>query len=379
MKKYRLMSPGPTPVPEKVRLAMAQKIIHHRTPQFKAVVKRVTDKLQKVLYTDNPIYLLAATGTGAMQASVTNMLSRGDKALVINGGKFGARFAKICSCYGVEVVEYELEWGRAADPEKIKNILQNDPEIKAVFATLCETSTGINTDIEAIGKVVGPTDAVLVVDAISGLGADEIKTDEWAVDVFVGGSQKGLMLPPGLAFVSLSEKARALMETSDLPEFYFDLSAAQKSFEKDTTPWTSAVSLINGLDVVLDMMLEEGMDEVLARHAKLAYASREAMKALGLELFSERPSNGVTAVKVPENIDGLKLVGKMRDEQRVNIAGGQAQVKGKIFRLAHLGHMDEYDVVLSIAAIEKVLKQLGYDKPLGLGVRKAQECFFENE
>lgn len=379
MKKYRLMSPGPTPVPEGVRLAMAREIIHHRTPQFKAVMKRVNEKLKKIVLTDNPVYIMAATGTGAMQASVTNFLSKGDKALVINGGKFGERFGKICTNFGGQTVEYSVEWGKAADPSKVGQILEQHGDIKAVYATLCETSTGVNNDIKALGEICAGTDTILVVDAISGLGADEIRTDDWGVDVLVGGSQKGLMLPPGLAFISVSEKAAKFMESSDMPKYYFDLKAAAKSYQQDTTPWTSPVSLVDGLDAVLDMMLEEGLDNILVRHTRLARGTQEAVKALGLELFAERPSCAVTSVKVPKSVDGGKLVAKMRDEQKVNIAGGQAQMKGKIFRIAHLGYMDEYDTIAAIAALEKVLRQLGYEKPVGTGVRTAQEYFSDDQ
>lgn len=373
MRKYRLMSPGPTPVPEKVLLRMADTIIHHRTPQFQAILKDVNVKLKKVFRTENPVLMLASSGTGAMEASIVNLLSKGDKALVINGGKFGERFAEICEAYGVEVVNYAVEWGKAADPAVVEKLLKDTPDVKAVYGTLCETSTGVVHDVKGIAAVVAPTDAILVIDAISGLSADEMKPDEWGVDVVICGSQKGLMLPPGLAFLSVSPKAQKMAEESNLPKYYFDLKAALKSHSKDDTPWTPAVSLISGLDSVLDMILDEGVDEVLARHARLAEATREAVKAMGLELFAERPSNAATSVKVPDNVDGGALVKKMRDEQRVTIAGGQAALKGKIFRLAHLGYMDEYDTIGVIAGVEMVLSQLGYDIQLGKGVAKAQE------
>ena len=373
MRKYRLLSPGPTPVPEKVLLKMAETIIHHRTPQFQAVLKDVHVKLKKVFQTENPVLMLASSGTGAMETSVVNFLSKGDKALVVNGGKFGERFGEICKAYGVEVVSYDVAWGDAADPETIAKLLKDNSDIKVVYSTLCETSTGVANDIKAIAAVVSKTDAIMVVDAISGLSADEFKPDEWGVDVVVSGSQKGFMLPPGLGFISVSKKAEKLIESSDLPKFYFSLKAGLKSHAKDDTPWTPAVSLIQGLDLVLDMMLSEGLDNVLERHARLANATREAIKAMGIELFAKRPSNAVTSAKVPEGVDGGALVKKMRDEQGVTIAGGQAELKGKIFRVAHLGYMDEYDTITAIAGIEMVLKQLGYDIKLGSGVAKAQE------
>ncbi|NQT32871.1 MAG: alanine--glyoxylate aminotransferase family protein [Candidatus Omnitrophica bacterium] len=373
MRKYRLMSPGPTPVPEKVLLKMADTIIHHRTPQFQAVLKDVNAKLKKVFQTENPVLIFSSSGTGAMEASVVNLLSKGDKAIVINGGKFGERFGEIGRAYGAEVIDCDVTWGNAADPAVVEKLLKDSPGVKAVYSTLCETSTGVVNDIKAIAKVVSATDAVLVVDAVSGLTADEFKPDEWGVDVVVSGSQKGLMLPPGLGFLSISGKAQKLVEGSDLPKYYFDLKAALKAHAKDDTPWTPGVSLINGLDTVLDILLAEGIDEVVQRHARLANVTREAVKAMGLELFSERPSNAVTAVKVPEGVDGAALVKKMRDEQGVTIAGGQAALKGKIFRIAHLGYMDEYDTISAIAGVEIVLNQLGFDVEFGKGVGKAEE------
>ncbi|MFH1304863.1 MAG: alanine--glyoxylate aminotransferase family protein [Candidatus Omnitrophota bacterium] len=373
MRKYRLMSPGPTPVPEKVLLRMADTIIHHRTPQFGNILKDVNSKIKKVFSTKNPVFIFASSGTGAMEASVTGLLSKGDKALIINGGKFGERFGEICQAYGVKTVDYDVTWGESASPEIVKKLLKENPDIKAVYGTLCETSTGVVNDIKKIGEVVFATDAVFVVDAISGLLADEFRPDDWGVDVTVCGSQKGFMLPPGLAFLSLGPKAEKLVESSDLPKYYFDLKAAKKSHAKDDTPWTPAVSLITGLDSVLDMVLAEGLDNILTRHARLARATREAVKAIGLEVFSKSPSNAVTAVKVPDGIDGTVLVKKMRDEQGITIAGGQSELKGKIFRIAHLGYMDEYDTIGAIAGVEIVLSQMGYAIELGKGVGKAQE------
>jgi serine---pyruvate transaminase len=373
MKKYRLMSPGPTPVPEKVLLSMADTIIHHRTPQFQAVLKDVNAKLKKVFQTENPVLIMASSGTGAMEASVVNLLSAGDKAVVINGGKFGERFGQICKAYKVEPVMYDVKWGEAADPKVVARLLKENPGTKAVYSTLCETSTGVVNDIKGIGEIVSGTDAVLVVDAVSGLSADEFKPDEWGVDVVVSGSQKGLMLPPGLAFITLSPKAQKLIDSSDLPKYYFSLKAALKAYGKDDTPWTPAVSLITGLNSVLDMVLSEGVDNVVKRHARLANVTREAVKAMGLEIFAEKPSNAVTSVKVPDGLDGKALVKKMRDEQCVTIAGGQGDLKGKIFRIAHLGYMDEYDTISAIAAVEIVLSQLGYPVTMGRGVARAQE------
>ncbi|MFH1394701.1 MAG: alanine--glyoxylate aminotransferase family protein [Candidatus Omnitrophota bacterium] len=372
MNKYRLMSPGPTPVPEKVLLKMADTIIHHGTPQFQAVLKDINIKIKKVFQTENPVLIFASSGSGAMETSVVNLLSKGDKALVIRGGKFGERFSEICKVYGVETFDYDVTWGESADIAIIKKLLKNNPDIKVVYSTLCETSTGVVNDIKEIAKTVADTNAVLVVDAISGLGADELKTDEWGVDVVVCGSQKGLMLPPGLAFLSISPKAQKLVEESDLPKYYFDLKVALKAYKKDDTPWTPAVSLIMGLDMVLDMMLKEGVENIIKRHARLAELTREAVKAMGLKIFAKNPSNAVTSVNVPEGVDGLAFVKKMRDEQGITVAGGQAELKGKIFRIAHLGYMDVYDTISAISGIEIVLKELGFDIKLGSGVAKIE-------
>ena len=375
MRKYRLMAPGPTPVPEKALLRMADTIIHHRTPQFQAVLKDVNKKLKKVFKTLNPVFIFASSGTGAMETAVINLLSKGDTALVIRGGKFGERFGEICEAYGVRTINYDVVWGEAASADVVKDLLKKNPEIKAVFSTLCETSTGVTNDIEKIAKVVAEVPAVLVVDAISGLFSDELKTDDWGVDVVIGGSQKGFMLPPGLAFLALSEKARKLVDKSDLPKYYFDLKAALKSYAKDDTPWTPAVSLIMGLDTILDMILEKGLDKVLLYHARLAAATRAGIENMGLELFAKSPSNAVTAVKIPEGIDGAAFVKKMRDEQQITVAGGQAALKGKIFRLAHLGYTDEFDTISALSAACIVLNQLGCDIKFGSGAGKAEEMF----
>jgi len=373
VKKYRLMSPGPTPVPDKVLLSMAQTIIHHRTPAFSNTLKVAMDNLKKVFSTKNPVLILASSGTGAMEASIVNFLSNGDKIIVVSGGKFGERFGEIAQRYGVNVINLAVEYGKAADHSSVKKLLDENKDVKAVYSTLCETSTGVVNDIKSIGELVSKSEAILIVDAISGLTADALKPDDWGVDIVVGGSQKGLMLPPGLAFLSISEKAKKLLEKSTLPKFYFDIKAYLKSYAKNDTPWTPAVSLVIGLNNALEMILNEGLENVLTRHEKLARATRGAVIALGLEIFAERPSNAVTSVKVPAGIDGTLIVKKMRDEEGVTIAGGQSELKGKIFRIAHLGYMDKYDCLSAISALEIVLTKLGFRVEMGKGVGKAQE------
>ena len=329
MIKNYLMTPGPTPIPPEVLLSMAKPIIHHRTPQFQKIIQEVEENLKYVFQTKNEVLIFASSGTGAMEGAVCNLLSPGDKAITVQGGKFGERWTEICRAYGIEAVVIDVEWGKAVEPKEIEKKLAAG-NVKAVFVTLCETSTGVQTDIKALAEVVKKTKAVLVVDAISGLGAVECKTDEWGVDVVVSGSQKGLMIPPGLAFASVSQKAWKLVEQSKCPKYYFDFKESKKAMEKVDTPFTPAISLIIGLNDALKIIRQEGLEAIMTRHKKMAKALREAAKALGLELFNPTAlSDAVTTVKMPQGVDGEKLVKTMRDEYGVGIAGGQAELKGR--------------------------------------------------
>jgi len=374
MKKYMLMAPGPTAIPPQVLLAMAKPIIHHRTPEFRAILKETNEGLQYLFQTRNPVVTLSASGTGAMEAAVANTLARGDKALVVRGGKFGERWGELCEAYGVETILVDVEWGHAVDPSRIEAALESDPDIRAVFTTLCETSTCVRNDIEEIGKIVAKRPAALVVDAVSGLCAEDLKTDEWNVDIAVTGSQKALMLPPGLAFASISPKAEALMKRSDLPKFYLSFEKALKSLAKTDTPFTSAVSLIYALRESISMLREEGLENVVKRHARLADATREAALAMGLGLFSKAPSNVATAMVMPEGLDAEELRKILSGEFNITVAGGQANLKGKIIRVAHLGYCAESDTITTIAAIETVLRRLGHECELGAGVAAAQKA-----
>lgn len=375
MKKNYIMAPGPTPVPEDVALEISKPIIHHRTSQYQEIFKKANEGLKYLFKTENDVFTFASSGTGAMEAAVINLLSSGDKAIVIRGGKFGERFHEICTAYEVKAIPIDVEWGRPADPGIIKRKLAENKDVKAVFATLCETSTGTKNDIESIGRVVSASNAVLVVDAVSGLCADDLRTDEWKVDVVCSGSQKGIMLPPGLAFLSASKKAMDMVSGSNLPKYYFDLKEYKKSLDKNDVPWTPAIGLVRGLCKSVEIIKEEGIDNVLARHVRLAEATKAAAKGLGLELFSMSPSDAVTAVKAPQGIDGQELVKTMRNKYGVTIAGGQAQLKGKIFRIAHLGYMVEFDVMTAISALEIVLKELGYKFEVGSGASAALKVF----
>jgi aspartate aminotransferase-like enzyme len=320
--------------------------------------------------------ILSSSGTGAMEASVSNFLSANDKVIAINGGKFGERWKEIAQSYKLDVLEYTLEWGQAPDPDYVKDQLDKNPDIKAVLTTLCETSTGTVYDIERIAQLTKERDAILVVDAISGLGQDRFLTDQWNVDVVVSGSQKGFMLPPGISFISVSEKAEKFMQRSTLPKYYFDLKKALKSYQKNDTPYTSAVSLIVGLDVSLRLIQEEGREQRWQRFSKLAHATQEAVRAMGLSLFSRRPSNSVTAIVSPQSIKSSELVKKLRREYGLSIAGGQAEYKDKIFRIAHMGWINEQDLIVCFSLLEKVMKELGYTSNLGASTQRLGEVLY---
>ncbi|MFH0838986.1 MAG: alanine--glyoxylate aminotransferase family protein [Candidatus Omnitrophota bacterium] len=367
--KSYLLTPGPTPVPEDALLSMAKPIIHHRTPEFMEIFKEVSENLKYVFQTQYDVLVFTASGTGAMEAAVCNLLSPGDKAITVQGGKFGERWTEICRAYNITALPIDVEWGKAVNPKDIEALLKQHSDVQAVFTTLCETSTGVHVDVKTIAEMMKKYNAVLVVDAISGLGAVDIKTDEWGIDCVVAGSQKGLMIPPGLAFVSLSKKAWEKVEQSKSPKYYFDFKATKKAIEKTDTPFTPAITLVIALRETLRMMKQEGLDVVFSRHRKLANATRAAMKAMGLELFAPTaPSDCVTAVKVPAGIDGEKLVKLMRDKYGVGIAGGQAELKGKVFRIAHMGFIRDTDIVTAINVLTMALMEMGYKCDVASGI-----------
>lgn len=368
-----LLTPGPTPLPPEVREALGQPIIHHRTSQYRAIFKRVLQGMQTVMQTQQPVFCFTSSGTGAMEAAVVNLLSPGDEAIVILGGKFAERWQTLCTVYGIQATAIPVAYGEAVDPAAVAAALEAHPKAKAVFATLCETSTGVVNDIQAVAAITRRSPAVLVVDAISGLLADACQTDAWGVDVVVTGSQKGLMLPPGLAFLSLSARAAALLDQSKTPRCYTDLRLYQKSLADDDTPFTSAVSLVVAMDAALKLILSRGVPAMIQRCELMARATRAAADTLGLPLFSKRPSNGVTAVTVPPGVDGKQLVKLMYDQSRVMVAGGQGEMAGKIFRFAHMGYIAPEDVLKGIDALEQALVALRYAVKPGVG-RKAAEA-----
>jgi aspartate aminotransferase-like enzyme len=379
MRKQYLFAPGPTPVPSEILLAMARPILHHRAPEFAELMGRVRDGLKWVFQTQNDVVMLASTGTGGMESAVSNFLSPGDRAIVVNGGKFGERWLKLCEVFGAKVEEIKVEWGHAVNPGHVADLLKKHPDTKAVYVQSSESSTGVAHNIQALGEAVrGYPETLLVVDAVSALGVLDIQTDNWGLDVVVSGSQKALMLPPGLAFVSVSEKAWRMADKAKNAKFYFNLKKERDSQAKNQTAYTAAVSLVMGLDVSLKMLKEEGLQEVFGRHRRLAHAMRSAMTALGLQLFpKESPSDALTAILAPAGCDGQAVYKTLREKYGITAAGGQDHLKGKIFRLAHMGYSDLFDVIQGVAAVEMVLKGMGAPIKLGEGVRVAQEILIK--
>jgi aspartate aminotransferase-like enzyme len=375
MLKKQLFSPGPTPVPERVLLAMAGPVMHHRDPAYEELFQEVREGLQYVFQTKNEVLVLASSGTGAMEGAVCNTLSRGDEALVVRGGKFGERWGEICEAYGVSFSPIDVPWGEAVDPLLIEKALDTQPAIKAVFVQASETSTGVMHPIKEIADIVKKRDGtILVVDAISALGVSDLPMDKWGLDVVISGSQKAFMLPPGLSFVALSAKAWGFVEKSTLPKFYFNFKEELAAAQKNQSQFTPAISLVVGLRESLKMFKEEGLEHVFKRHEKLARATREAAKALGLELLApESPSNALTAIKSPEGVDGKKLKKNFEDMYGLIIAGGQSQLKGKIIRIAHIGYFQPLDIIQAVSALELILKDMGYPVELGAGVKVAEE------
>ncbi|MEC4676980.1 MAG: alanine--glyoxylate aminotransferase family protein [Nitrospirota bacterium] len=374
LKRY-LLAPGPTPVPPEALLAMAMPIIHHRSPDFLPVLESAKKGLQWLYQTENDVLIICSTGTGGMVGSVNNFFSPGDKALVVNAGNFGERWTKICTDYNLDVKEMKIDWGYTVRPEEVEKALSDDPSIKGVFVQASETSTGVYHDIRALASIVKKyEDTILVVDAISALVAHDLKMDDWGIDVMIGGSQKGLMLPPGLAFIGVSEKAWAFADKATSPKFYFNFKKERESLAKNQTSFTSPVSLIIGLNESLKILRAEGLENAFRRHEELANATREAAKALGLEMFTrESPSNAVTALEAPAGMDGQEIYKNLRVKYGITAAGGQGQARGKIFRIAHLGYAGTFDVITAIAGVEMVLKGMGHPLKLGTGVAVAQK------
>lgn len=368
--RQNLRIPGPTPIPQEVEDSLSQPMINHRGLIFNQLISSLTSRLKKVFMTVNDLYILTSSGTGAMEASIVNTLSPGDPVLAVSVGSFGDRFAGIAQAYGAKVTNLNFDWGTAADPEEIRNALKNQPEIKAVLITHNETSTGVTNDLEAISKVVKDEfNKVLLVDAISSLGCLPLSVDAWHCDMVGTSSQKGFMIPPGLAFISVSPHAWEMYKQSTMPRYYFDLATAEQYLKKGQTPWTPNLSIFYALDVALDRMLAEGMDSIFKRHQRVARMVREKIKDLGLSLLvndEKAAADTVTAVRVPDGVDGNELSKTMRTEYGIILGGGQGKLEGKIFRIGHMGYVNEDEIQEVLEAIPTVLSKLGFKSTKGI-------------
>ena len=371
--KLTLMIPGPTPVPETVLKAMGRHPIGHRSGEFQAIVRRTTEQLKWLHQTSSDVLVITGSGTAAMEAGMINTLSRGDKVLCGNNGKFGERWVKVARAYGLEVDVVAAEWGQPLDPEAFRTALEADTEkqIKAVILTHSETSTGVINDLETIARYVkAHGTALTIADCVTSLGASNVPMDAWGLDVVASGSQKGYMLPPGLSFVAMSERAWAAYATSDLPKFYLDLGPYRKTAAKDSNPFTPAVNLYFGLEAALDMMQKEGLKAIFARHERHRAAAQAGMEAIGLPLFAAKGhgSPAITAV-APEGLDAELLRKTVKEKFDILLAGGQDHLKGKVFRIGHLGYVCDRDVLTAVSAIEATLQSLGLHKgTMGAGV-----------
>ncbi|HEX8099501.1 MAG TPA: alanine--glyoxylate aminotransferase family protein [Actinomycetota bacterium] len=376
-----LMTPGPTPVPPEVLQAQGSPLVYHRGPGYGELLREVTEGLQKILQTRSDVFTFTASGTGAMESALANLFSPGDRVVVPVAGYFGERFAKISKAFGLDVRTIDYEWGRAVDPEDVRAALGEAPA-KAVLMQHSETSTGVIHDVEAVGEVTKTAGALLVVDVISSLGAVPYAGDAWGVDVAVGGSQKALMMTPGISFVSVSDAAWKASETATNPRFYFDWAQYKASYERKDpeNPFTPAISLMLGMRAALRLYFDEGQERVLERHRVLSAAVKEGVQALGLDLFGEDPEKAwaVTAVRAPEGIDGDELVARIRREHRIILAPGQGPLKGEVFRIGHLGYYDRFDIVRCLSALEITLEAMGYPTKRGAAVGAAEEVFAAN-
>lgn len=374
--KQRLLTPGPTPVPEETLLELAKPVFFHRTPEFRQLLAEVLQDLQAVFCTKNQVIPLTCSGTGALEAALVNSVPPGKKAICLVAGKFGERWKSIAAAYGIEPVVVSVPYGQAVQPEQLQKALADHPDAVAVCATLSETSTGVGHDIAAFGRLVAKTPALFIVDAVSGLGAMECRTDAWQIDLCCTGSQKALMLPPGLAFVSVSEKAWKLIEQNSTPRaYYFDLKRARKSLEGNDTPFTPAHTLVRALRVSLKKILAEGMENIWARQAKYAQAARVGFQALGLEIYPSQPNTALTVVKAPPGLESTPMLAKLEKQYGLKLANGQEPLKGQIFRLAHMGYIDQFDILAAIAGVELVLHEMGRPVEVGAGVAAAQRVF----
>jgi aspartate aminotransferase-like enzyme len=380
LKQY-LMTAGPTPLPPRVSQVMAEPVLYHRAPAGVELYTRVLQRLPAVFRTENDVQLFSSSGSGAMESAVANLVRPGDRVLACAAGKFGERWIELGEAYGADVVRYEPGWGARLDPGEVERLLGENPEVNVVLATQSETSTGVVHDVRALAQVAQEHNAFLVVDAISGLGAADVRQDEWGIDVVVGGSQKALMSPPGMGFVSASQRALDFAAERPVGRYYFDWARTVGAQRKDppNSPFTPPVTLLAALDVALELIEEEGLDNVHARHDLLARATRAGVAAIGLELFGDpdERSTVVTAIAVPADVDGAKLPKLLRDRYGITANGGQNQLSGKILRIAHTGYFGAFDILTSLSGLEMALVELGHPVEQGAGVGAAQRVFVD--
>ncbi|MDA0745908.1 MAG: alanine--glyoxylate aminotransferase family protein [bacterium] len=377
MIRQRLFAPGPTPIPDRVQAAMAAPLVYHRGPDFPALLRDVSAGLQRVFPTSHDVFVLSCSGTGVMEAAVANVLRPGDRALVVEAGQFGARWADLCRAFGAEPVSLTFPWGDAVDPNAVAEALRKHPDIRAVFATQSETSTGALHDIEALGKIVSGTDALFVVDGISSVVAHALPAEAWGVDLAVTASQKGLMLPPGLGVMAVGPRVWPATERPGMTGFYWDLRRYRTAFQEGRGPATLPVTLLAGLKEVLAMLEEEGMEAVWRRHARHAEAVRQAAGALGLSCFAKRPSNALTSLALPEAVDGVALMECLQRRYGVVIGGGLAHWRGRVIRISNLGYVDDLDVLTVISALEMALQAQGWVFLPGAGAGAAEAVLWE--
>jgi aspartate aminotransferase-like enzyme len=375
MPRKRLFTPGPVEVPQAALLAMARQVRAHRSAEFRGTMKEVLEGLKYVFQTTSDVLILASSGTGGMEAAVVNLVPRGGKALVLESGKFAQRWRLIAERFGIEVIRYELPWGETFDPDQLEILLAANPDVAAVFSTLQETSTGAGHDIESIGRVIRRSPALLVVDGISGIGAMECRTDAWGIDVLVVGAQKAMMTPPGLAFLSVSPRAWQTIESIARPTFYFDLPAYRKLAQTAETPYTPAIPLIEALAESLRAIREAGIETLWARSKLLSRATLAGIAALGLKPVAKRPAEGVSVVYLPEEVDGKVFLTRLEERFGIKLGGGQGPLKGRVFRIAQMGLVDEIDILGCLGAIELVLLEMGIAVTLGSAVAAAEREF----
>ena len=376
-KRY-LMTPGPTPVPPEVLAALAEPVIHHRGPDFREIYERCLARLREVYRTENDVLLFTSSGTGAFESAVANLTSPGDRALVVSAGSFGERWAAMTQAYGVDLVHVRLEWGETPEPDDLRPALGKG-DVRVVYLVHSETSTGVVADVQALAAVAKEAGALVVVDAVSSLGAVPVETDAWGIDVVVSGSQKALMCPPGLAFASVSRAALEAAARSRSPRFVYDWERTRAAQAKLDAPFTPAVSLVRALDVALGLLLDEGLEAAFVRHARLGRACREGAKAMGLELFSpdDDRSAVVTAIRAPDGVDATRIVAELRERFGITIANGQGELKGKIVRIGHIGWFDVFDITTALAALELALADAGAEIERGVAVSRALEAYAE--